>query len=283
MRLFLIAALTMLAFASNSILARAGIEGAGFDALWFGVVRLWSGAVALAAIVVMLRGRLVLGGPGRLVAVVGLVVYIFGFSLAYVRLDAGLGALILFGTVQVAMFAGSLVTGERPPALRWIGAALAFSGLCWLLWPNEALDISPVHALAMVLAGMGWGGYSMVGRITEDPLSATAANFLLAAPMALGLVLALPFAQGAGVSVTGVVLAVVSGAVTSGLGYALWYHVLPQLPGTSAAVAQLSVPVLAIAGGVLFLGEVLSPDLLLAGGVVLGGVALSVFGGRRAP
>lgn len=281
MRLFLLTALTMVAFAANSLLNRAGVHEAGFDALWFGVVRLWSGALILAVLVLMLRGGLRLGGRGRLVAVSGLVLYIFGFSLAYVRLDAGLGALILFGTVQITMFAGSLASGERPPALRWLGAAMAFGGLCWLLWPRDALDISLSHAMVMVVAGVGWGGYSLGGRSADDPLVATAANFLLAAPVGLVLTLALPTIGEVDITWGGIALAVVSGGLTSGLGYALWYHVLSQLPGTSAAVAQLTVPVIAMAGGALFLGEALGPQLVLAAAVVLGGVALSVLGKAR--
>jgi drug/metabolite transporter (DMT)-like permease len=281
MRLFLLTALTMVAFAANSLLNRAGVHGAGFDALWFGVVRLWSGALVLAVLVLMLRGGLRLGGRGRLVAVSGLVLYIFGFSLAYVRLDAGLGALILFGTVQITMFAGSLALGERPPALRWLGAALAFGGLCWLLWPREALDVSLSQAMVMVVAGVGWGGYSLAGRSADDPLTATAANFLLAAPVGLVLTLALPAIGEVDITWGGLALAVISGGLTSGLGYALWYHVLSQLPGTSAAVAQLTVPVIAIAGGALFLGEALGLQLVLAAVVVLGGVALSVLGNAR--
>lgn len=281
MRLFLLTALTMVAFAANSLLNRAGVHEAGFDALWFGVVRLWSGALILAVLVLMLRGGLRLGGRGRLVAVSGLVLYIFGFSLAYVWLDAGLGALILFGTVQITMFAGSLASGERPPALRWLGAAMAFGGLCWLLWPRDALDISLSHAMVMVVAGVGWGGYSLGGRSADDPLVATAANFLLAAPVGLVLTLALPTIGEVDITWGGIALAVVSGGLTSGLGYALWYHVLSQLPGTSAAVAQLTVPVIAMAGGALFLGEALGLQLVLAAAVVLGGVALSVLGKAR--
>lgn len=281
MRLFLLTALTMLAFAANSILNRAGVHGAGMDAMWFGVVRLWAGALVLAFLVLVLRGGLRLGGPGRLVAVAGLVLYIFGFSLAYVRLDAGLGALILFGTVQITMFAGSLIGGERPPTQRWSGATMAFAGLCWLLWPREAIEISLSHALAMVVAGLGWGIYSLAGRVARDPLAATAANFLLAAPVGLFLALAVPAVGDVDITWSGVALAVVSGGFTSGLGYALWYHVLPQLPGTTAAVAQLSVPVLAMVGGVVVLAEALSASVALAGVVVLGGVALSVLGGKR--
>lgn len=277
MRVFVLTALTMVAFAANSLLNRAALTGGGIDPVSFGTIRLWAGAATLVVLAWALRGRVVLGGPGRLAGVVGLVLYIYGFSAAYVALDAGLGALILFGTVQVTMFGGSLLGGERPPVLRWVGAALAFGGLAWLLWPGGGVSLSPAHGAAMVLAGAGWGVYSLAGRKAQDPLLATAANFLLAAP--LGVLLGVVLTAGpaaAAPEVSGVVLALVSGAVTSGLGYALWYHVLPQLAGSVAAVAQLSVPVIAMAGGMVFLGEALTPEFAIAAVVVLGGVALSV-------
>ncbi|MBV7394954.1 DMT family transporter [Mameliella sediminis] len=277
MRLFLLIALTMVAFAANSVLNRAALAGGGIDAVSFGTIRLWSGAVTLVLLGLVLRGRVSLGGAGRVAGVLGLVLYIYGFSVAYVSLDAGLGALILFGTVQVTMFAGSLAGGEKVPLLRWLGAGLAFSGLVWLLWPGGGLELSVVHGAAMVLAGLGWGIYSLAGRKAEDSLLSTGANFVLAAPLGFLLGLMLPVSPEAmAPEWQGLLLAVVSGAITSGMGYALWYHVLPQVKGSVAAVAQLSVPVIAMAGGMLFLGEALSLDFTIAAMVVLGGVALSV-------
>jgi drug/metabolite transporter (DMT)-like permease len=277
MRLLLLTALTMVAFAANSLLNRAALTDGGIDAVSFGTVRLWAGAVTLVLLGVVLRGRVALGGPGRLSGVLGLVLYIYGFSVAYVALDAGLGALLLFGTVQVTMFAGSLIGGERPPLLRWLGAALAFSGLAWLLWPGGSVAVSLVHGTAMVIAGFGWGVYSLAGRKAEDPLLSTGANFVLAAPLGFLLGLLIPVSPDATApEVTGLVLAILSGAVTSGLGYALWYHVLPELKGSVAAVAQLTVPVIAMAGGMVFLGETLTGQFALAALIVLGGVGLSV-------
>ncbi|SNS17725.1 DMT family transporter [Antarctobacter heliothermus] len=277
MRLPILIALTMVAFAANSVLNRAALAAGGIDAVSFGSIRLWSGAVVLVLLGLLLRGRVVLGGPGRVAGVLGLVLYIYGFSVAYVALDAGLGALILFGTVQVTMFGGSLIGGERPPLLRWMGAAMAFGGLIWLLWPGGGLELSLVHGAAMVLAGVGWGIYSLAGRRADDPLLATGANFVLAAPIGFLLGLALPVSpEAVAPEVSGIVLAVISGAVTSGLGYALWYHVLPQVTGSIAAVAQLTVPVIAMAGGMIFLGEAVTADFMVASMVVLGGVALSV-------
>lgn len=278
MRLFLLIALTMAAFAANSVLNRAAVGAGAIDAVGFGTVRLWSGAACLLVLCLILRRRVALSGVGRVAGVLGLVLYIYGFSVAYRSLDAGLGALILFGAVQVTMFAGSLLGGERPPALRWIGAGLAFSGLAWLLWPGAGGgDLSPIHGAAMLIAGLGWGVYSLAGRKASDPLLSTGANFLLAAPLGLALTMLLPAnPDPTPLTTPGLLLAVTSGAVTSGLGYALWYHVLPQVPGSTAAVAQLTVPVIAMAGGMAFLDEPLTGDFVIAAVVVLGGVGLSV-------
>lgn len=277
MRLFSLIVLTMVAFAANSVLNRAALASGAIDAVSFGTIRLWAGAVVLVTLGAVLRGRIALGGPGRVAAVVGLVLYIYGFSVAYVTLDAGLGALILFGTVQITMFGGSLIEGERPPLLRWLGAGLAFGGLIWLLWPGGGIEISLIHGTAMVLAGLGWGVYSLAGRRAEDPLLATGANFVLAAPIGFLVGLMMPVSpEAVRPEAWGIFLAVLSGAVTSGLGYALWYHVLPQIKGSVAAVAQLTVPVIAMAGGMVFLSEALTAQFVIAAAVVLGGVALSV-------
>jgi len=282
MRLFLLTALTMIAFAANSVLNRMALAGGSIDAMSFGTIRLFAGAMMLAALCLVLRGGLRLGGRGRIAGIAALLVYIYGFSGAYTVLDAGLGALILFGVVQVTMFAGGLLARERVPPRRALGAALAFSGLVWLLWPGAG-QVSVAHGLLMAMAGVGWGIYSLTGRHSTDALQGTAANFLLAAPLGLMIGLALPAAGGVRLGGEGIALAILAGALTSGLGYALWYRVLPGLPSASAAVAQLTVPVIAMAGGALFLGETLGLPLVLAGAVVLGGVALSVLpvrGGR---
>ncbi len=277
MRLFLLCTLTMLMFASNSVLNRAALAGGGIEAMPFASIRLIAGALMLAALALVLRRGLRLGGTGRIGGVLGLFLYIYAFSVAYVSLDAGLGALILFGTVQVTMFVGSLIDGERPPARRWVGAMLAFAGLAWLLWPGPDATLSLLHGAAMVLAGVGWGIYSLAGRKARDPLMATAANFLLTVPLGLMLAALLPVAPDPmPATAIGVALAILCGAITSGLGYALWYHVLPQIAGTVAAVAQLTVPVIAMLGGMVFLGEALTLDFALAATLVLGGVALSV-------
>jgi drug/metabolite transporter (DMT)-like permease len=189
-------------------------------------------------------------------------------------MDAGLGALILFGGVQVTMFAGALALGERPPARRWVGAGLALAGLGWLVWPGGAVA-APVWAVgAMAAAAAGWGVYSLIGRGSADPLGDTGAAFVWATVACFLAVLV----QTGGATVNdatalGLALAVVSGAVTSGLGYALWYAVLPRIGASVAGLVQLSVPVIAALGGVVFLAEAPSLRMLAAGALVLGGIA----------
>lgn len=277
MRLFLLTALTMVAFAANSILNRLALAEGHIGAVPFGAIRLVAGAVMLAVLCLVLRGRLHLGGPGRASGVLALLVYMFGFSLAYSALDAGLGALILFGMVQITMFAAAVMTRESIPALRWLGAGLASTGLAWMMWPGSAIDVSLGHAGLMALAGVGWGVYSLVGRTSQDALQGTAANFIFAAPFGVLAYMFMPSAQPpVAMTGTGIGLAIVAGALTSGLGYALWYAVLPKLTASVAAVAQLTVPVIALCGGVLFLSEVVTVQILTASALVLGGVALSV-------
>ncbi|MFW2588636.1 DMT family transporter [Sagittula sp. SSi028] len=277
MKLFGLVVVIMVAFAANSVLNRAGVGGGQISPVAFGVIRLLAGAVTLAVLCGVLRGGLRFGGAGRLAGVAGLLIYIFGFSFAYVGLESGLGALILFGMVQVTMFAGSVMGGERPAPLRWIGAAVAFCGLAWLVWPQDGVSAGLLPSMFMLAAGFGWGVYSLAGKLSSDALQATAANFVLATPIAVVVLLG----NGLGpMTFEGVALAIVSGAVTSGLGYALWYAVLPRLDGSVAAVAQLTVPVIAMAGGMLFLTEPLTMDFVIASALVLGGVALSVLGPR---
>lgn len=283
MRLVLLTAFTMTAFAANSVLNRAGVGSGLIDAVSFAVVRLLAGAGMLAVIVSgrwLASGRpLWPGWSGRAAGALSLLVYLFGFSLAYGALDSGTGALILFGMVQITMFAGALLARERVPARRWLGSGLAFLGLVYLFAPGSAAHASLSHAGLMAAAGIGWGIYSLSARGATDPLGATAWNFVLAVPVALGLVAALPVPAVA--APEGLLLAVVSGALTSGLGYALWYAVLPALGAARGGVAQLTVPLIALAGGMVFLGESLSLRFLLAAALVLGGVAIALISPRR--
>jgi len=263
--------ITMLAFAANSILNRMALTESEAGAASFAALRLLSGALMLVAIVQM-RGQ----ANWRLTNVAGplsLLAYVIGFSFAYLSLDAGLGALILFGGVQITMFAGALLRGESVPTMRWIGAGFAFAGLSFLMWPNGTAPVPLLGAGLMLGAALGWGIYSLLGAGAADPLGATARNFLWATPLGL-----LPaFFMWDGMSPIGAVLAVLSGAVTSGLGYALWYRVLPELPASVAAVAQLTVPVIALAGGIVFIGEEMTWRFLVAALMVLGGVVLSLY------
>ncbi len=269
-RLFLLTALTMLAFAANSVLNRWAVGPGHIGAVEFAMIRLVSGAVMLAVLVLWQRGGWAWpGSRGRVAGVLGLSAYLVGFSLAYRGLDAGTGALVLFGTVQVTMFAGALLSREAVPGRRWAGAALALAGLGLIAAPG-AVALGPLAL--MVAAGVGWGLYSLAGRGATDPLAATAWNFLLSVPLVLPLGLVVGAASPDGV---GVMLAVVSGAVTSGLGYALWYAILPRLGAARAAVAQLTVPVIAALGGAVLLAELPGLRFWLAAVLVLGGVALA--------
>jgi drug/metabolite transporter (DMT)-like permease len=272
MRLFLLTALTMTAFAGNSLLNRAALAGRLIDPVGFAVIRTVSGAVALAALALLLRRGLPLGSHARLAGAAALATYMLGFSLAYVALDAGAGALILFGGVQVTMLAGAFLLREPVPPRRIAGVALALAGLAFMTLPAMGMVPSPGAAALMALAAAGWGVYGLIGRKAGDPIAATAAHFVLAAPL---LCLALPFA-GQHLTPAGVALALVSGILTSGLGYALWYAVLPALGASRAAAAQLTVPVIVLAAGAVLLAEPVTLPLALAAAVILAGVALAV-------
>ncbi len=272
MRLALLTFLTMLAFAANSILTRMAIDGAHIDPSGFAMVRVLSGAVVLGMII-SIRGRAMpLFNRKRLPGSLSLTVYMIGFSLAYMTLDAGLGALILFGVVQIAMFAYGALTGAMPTQRQITGAVIAFAGLVIALWPGPGGAADPIGAALMVLAGLGWAAYSIIGRGGSDPLGATAANFLLCLP----LMLILLAGTGYNFSPTGVALAILCGGLTSGLGYALWYTVLPRLEGATAAIVQLSVPIIAIFAGAMILGESIGVLVVISAALVVGGIGWAV-------
>ena len=279
MRLFLLTALAMTAFAGNSVLNRMAVGQGLIGPLEFALVRLVAGAAVLAVLVALrrvARGGVVWPGlRGRVAGVTGLLIYLLGFSLAYQGIAAGPGALVLFAVVQITMFFGAVLRSEPVPPHRWLGAGLALGGLVVLSLPGAAVPaLLPV--VAMAVAGVGWGVYSLAGRGQADALAATAANFVLALPVMGAILLLLPISPDR-VPHTGfgLMLAVLSGAITSGLGYALWYAVLPALGAARAAVAQLTVPVLAAAGGALLIGEGVGLRFVLAAALVLGGVALA--------
>lgn len=274
MRTVVLTTLTMIAFAANSILNRLAVESGSAEPGGFAVVRVLAGAVTLAVLVALRRGVLPLASGRRLVGAGALSLYMVGFSTAYLTLDAGLGALILFGVVQITMFGVTSIFGIPPMPRQVLGAAIAFAGLTYVLWPAGDLRVDPGGAVLMVLAGLGWAAYTLAGRKEPDALAATGANFVVALPVTGAAILAL--GGGWGMSLSGYGLAILSGAVTSGLGYALWYRVLPQLSPPVAATVQLSVPVIAIAGGVVLLGETAGWRLLSGTVLVLGGIALAV-------
>ena len=272
MRLFFLVALTMCAFAANSILTRVGVAHYGMDAVSFAALRVAAGAVMLAALVMARGGAPFHGVLARWRGALALAVYMLGFSWAYLTLGAGLGALILLGSLQIMMFGWAVWRGQAIPRMRWVGAFFAMVGLVVLLWPTERFAVPIVVTLLMITATIGWATYTILGQGAKDPLLATTGNFILCLPI---VALALLGGSMSAVSAGGVIAATLAGAVTSGLGYALWYRVLPQLPTTVAAVAQLSVPVIAVVGGVLFLSEELTMRMAVAGVLVLGGIALS--------
>lgn len=272
MKLFLLTALTMVAFAANSVLNRAAVGSGSIDPASFALIRVVAGIVTLC-MVLSVRGKpLPLFRRARVVGAVSLAAYMAGFSLSYVVLDAGVGALILFGVVQITMFGWGALRGAAPTPRQVAGAGVAFAGLLLVLWPGAGSHTDPVGAALMVMAGLGWAAYTISGRTEADPLPATAANFLLCLPVLALFLIGPEMHAGA----FGIGLAVVSGAVTSGLGYALWYAVLPRLAQATAAVVQLSVPVIAIVAGVLFLGEPVSVVLGIAAVLVLGGIGWAV-------
>jgi drug/metabolite transporter (DMT)-like permease len=209
----------------------------------------------------------------RVAGAAALAIYMIGFSWAYITLDAGLGALILFGVLQIVVFGWAVIEGGVIPLLRWIGAAIALTGLCVLLWPSGDAAVPLGGAISMTIAGIAWAAYTLLGRAESDPLGSTAGNFLLCLP----LVAAAMVWVGIGtMPLGGIVTAIIAGAITSGVGYAMWYHALPFLPTTIAGIAQLSVPVIAVTAGVVFLSEPLTLRLLIAGALVLGGIAVSL-------
>lgn len=274
MKLFALVALTMCAFAANSILNRIGVALQGMDPLDFATVRTAAGAAMLWGLVALRQAkRPAVLTRKRCAGATALAIYMVGFSWAYITLDAGLGALILFGVLQIVVFGWAVIERATIPLLRWIGAATAMAGLCVLLWPGGAATVPFGGALAMTIAGIAWAVYTLLGRTEADPLGATASNFVLCLP----LVAAVTFVVGFGhMPMGGIITAIIAGAITSGLGYALWYLALPSLPTTLAGIAQLSVPVIAVTAGVVFLQEPLTARLIIAGALVLGGIAVSV-------
>ena len=259
----------MVAFAANSVLCRLALGAGLIDAASFATVRTISGAVLLAAIL-LLRQKKVAARPDWR-SVVALYLYMVFFAFAYLSLSAGTGALILFGAVQLTMFTVALRSGEQFPMISWAGLVLAIAGLVYLVSPGLTAP-DPLGAALMTIAGISWGAYSLVGRSAKDPVEATAHNFLYAVPLVVAT--SLVFIGDFAITATGAAYAVVSGAVASGVGYVIWYAALRGLTGTGAATVQLSVPVIAAIGGVILLSEAVTLRLVVASAATLGGVAL---------
>jgi len=263
-------AAAMLAFAANSLLCRLALQQGGIDPASFGSIRLVSGAITLA-LVVRIRAQPPSAGRTDWLPAAMLFAYVAFFSFAYLSLSAGTGALILFGAVQLTMLGAGLGAGERFGPVAWFGFVLAAGGLVYLMLPGIAAP-PLLGAVLMAMAGVAWGVYSLRGRGVVDPLAATGRNFARAVPLALAL--SLVFVARAHADASGIALAVASGALTSGLGYVVWYAALARLSAMQAATVQLSVPLLAAFGGVLLLSEAITPRLAAASVAILGGIAL---------
>ena len=271
----ILTATAMLAFAANSILCRLALGQGLIDAASFTAVRVISGAVVLSVILWLRQKPVQTAANWR--SVVALFAYMASFSFAYLTLAVGTGALMAFGAVQLTMFTVALRSGEQFSMLSWAGLALAFAGLVYLVSPGLTAP-DPLGAALMVIAGIAWGFYSLLGRAAADPVEATAWNFIYSVPLVI--VTSLFFIGDFQVSITGVTLAVASGAIASALGYVIWYTALRGLRATTAATVQLSAPVIAAFGGVILLSEQVTLRLVVASALTLGGVALVL--GQRA-
>lgn len=270
----------MLAFAGNSLLCRAALGPQLIDAASFTTLRLLSGAVVLLLLARVLPASRAAPSPRDWIAALVLFGYAIAFSFAYTLLTAGIGALILFGTVQATMFVAGLRAGERFGPVAWCGVAIAVAGVAWLVAPGVSAP-DPLGALLMAAAGIGWGAYSLRGRRLGDPVRMNADSFLRSLPLAVAASVLLVGIRH--VTPEGAALAVASGALTSGIGYILWYAALQGLTATRAAVIQLSVPAIAAVGGVAFLLEPVSWRLVLSSVAILGGIGMTLTRRARAP
>jgi len=267
----LLTAIAMVAFAANSLLCRLALGDQQIDAASFTTVRVASGAITLSLFMLPAWRRGERQAHFDWGASAMLFAYMIFFSFAYLSLSAGTGALLLFGSVQLTMIIAALRAGERFNRWAWLGFLAAVGGLVYLVSPGITAP-DTLGAVFMVVAGLAWGLYSLVGRRAGNPLESTANNFILAAPMAIAA--SVVFIGDLHLSARGLLLAATSGALASGLGYVTWYAALKGLSSSSAATVQLSVPVIAAIGGVLLLAEPVTLRLVLASAATLGGIAL---------
>ena len=275
-RTVFLASLAMIAFAANSLLCRMALKSTGIDAGSFTSIRIISGAVVLWLLVRARSTTRYLAGSW--LSALALFVYAAGFSFAYVKLPTAVGALLLFGAVQATMIGYGLWIGERLRPLQLVGLCAAFAGLVALLLPGLSAP-PPASSALMLGAGVAWGIYSLRGKGVGNPVGSTAGNFLRAVPFAV--VLWMVMTADASLDMVGVWYAVVAGGLASGVGYAIWYAVLPAIKATNAATIQLSVPVIAAAGGVIFLGETITLRLLLSSAGILGGISLVIMSKKQ--
>lgn len=270
-------AFALTAFAFNSILCRMALRTGEADAAGFTAVRLVSGAVVLIVLSYFFSQSKSMK-RGNWFSAFFLFAYAICFSFAYIGLTAATGALILFSSVQFTMIVVALIRGERPGGLEWLGLLIALGGLVYLVLPG--LSSPPLFASSlMVTAGAAWGFYTLRGKGSSDPLGDTTGNFIRAVPMIA--IAAIPFLTQIHLSARGIVLAILSGAIASGVGYSVWYAALKHHTATRAAVLQLSVPVIAAFGGVMLLSEEMTTRLLIAAATILGGVGLAIAGRGR--
>ena len=273
MKILFYTSFALVAFSLNSILCRLALGTKAIDAASFTSIRLLSGAVMLLAINSFFGNEETKTKSGNWLSAFFLFSYAFCFSFAYVGLAAGTGALILFGCVQMTMITAALLSGERPRVLEWLGLLFAFGGLVYLVFPNLSAP-SLFHSALMAIAGLSWGFYTIRGKGSINPLGDTCSNFVRTIPLVI--LASLPFLIQFHLSKRGILLAVLSGAITSGIGYALWYAALKFHTATRAAILQLSVPVLTAFIGVVFLSETVSMRLLWTTILILGGIGLAI-------
>jgi drug/metabolite transporter (DMT)-like permease len=263
----------LIAFAANSVLCRLALAEPVIDPASYTAVRLITGAVTLWIVAAFRRGGSLGKSGGNWISAAMLFLYAVTFSFAYVSLSAGTGALILFAAVQITMIAVGLYTGERPEILEWLGLFIAIGGLIYLVSPGITAP-SLLGSVLMASAGIAWGVYSLRGRGATDPVGVTTANFLRTVPFAVSLILL--WLSTLAITPMGFLWAGISGSITSGLGYVLWYAALPRLSATRAATVQLAPAPLAALGGVVVLSEAISLRLVISTVVILGGVGLAV-------
>ncbi len=275
----LLTGITLVAFAANSLLCRMALAPDLIDPVAFTAVRLGSGVAVLVPLSALMSEKRPEGRPaGSWRSGLALFVYAMAFSLAYVTLETGMGALILFGSVQATMIGAGLWQGERPRAREWIGLAVAMLGLVYLVLPGISAP-DPLGAMLMMASGVAWGVYSLRGKGRSAPVASTAGNFARALPLAVAGALVAWWTLHA--SPRGLALAATSGAVTSGLGYVVWYVALRGMTATRAAIVQLAVPVIAAAGGILVLSEEPTLRLAVSTVMILGGIAGAISARNR--